>query len=264
MKRYVLFLLTSLLLFTGFYGTVFAQEEIVEVEAAPVVTVATEDVGIPSGENWHTAIKARFIEGNAFFMSFIAIVFIIGLAFCFERIIYLNLSEIDTNKFVRSISDAVEADNIEKALAICEETRGPVASIYYEGLSRIDEGIEVVEKSVIAAGGVQTGWLEKGLSWISLFIAIAPSLGFLGTVIGMIQAFEDIQSAEEMNAAIVAGGMKIALITTVGGLIVGLILQIFYNYILSKIENILNKMEDATLSLLDIVVRYQVNKKGKK
>ena len=226
-------------------------------------TITAGDLGLASDTGWHNAVKTKFIEGNPLYMSFIAIVFIIGLAFCLERIIYLNLSEINARSFIQSISDAMKEKDVTKALSICEKTRGPIAAIYYEGISRIDEGIDVVEKSVVSAGGVQTGWMEKGLSWISLFIAIAPALGFLGTVVGMIQAFDDIQIAEEMSASVVAGGMKVALITTVAGLIAGIILQLFYNYILSKIENILNKMEDATLSLLDIVVEFQYDTKNK-
>ncbi len=240
----------------------YAQQDSMLVDSVPQIT--REDIGIPEDTGWHNQIKTKFIEGNAFFMSFIAISFIVGLAFCLERIIYLNLSEVNTHKLTKSIEEALDKNDIEGALSICEKTRGPIASIYYEGLSRIDEGIDVVEKSVIASGGVQTGWLEKGLSWITLFIAIAPSLGFLGTVIGMIQAFDKIQAAGEIDASIVAGGMKVALITTVGGLIVALILQVFYNYILSKIENLLNKMEDATMSLLDMVVKYNVKVKGKR
>ncbi|MDR2474480.1 MAG: MotA/TolQ/ExbB proton channel family protein [Bacteroidales bacterium] len=265
-KRFIPIVAFLFVLFCGTIFSVFAQQD--SIATADSLTSAASlgiaDVSLTVNESWHNAIKTKFIEGNAFFMSFIALAFIIGLAFCLERIIYLNLSEIDTQRFILNIEKAVGKNNVEEALTICKSTRGPVASIYYEGLSRIDEGIDVVEKSVISAGGVQTGWLEKGLSWISLFIAMSPSLGFLGTVIGMVQAFDDIQQAGEINAHIVAGGMKVALITTVAGLIVALVLQLFYNYLLSKIESLLNKMEDATLSLLDIAVRYQVRKQKSK
>lgn len=255
MKKITSLLLLITFLLGGFFICLQAQNG-----ADSQTLVTAEDVRLASDASWHNAIKAYFIEGNVYFMSVIAIVFIIGLAFCLERIIYLNLSEIDTRKFIHSVSESMSKNDLNKVLSTCKNTRGPIAAIYYEGLSRIDEGIDIVEKSAISAGSTQTGWLEKGLSWITLFISIAPALGFLGTVIGMIQAFDDIQTAEAINASVIAQGMKIALITTVGGLIVAIILQLFYNYILSKIESILNKMEDATLSLLDIAVRYQINK----
>ena len=256
MKKNIFILIVA---FTTISQLSFAQNDSVPANVEKSGSEITEkDLGLPENTTgWHNQIKIKFIEGNAFFMSFIALSFIIGLAFCLERIIYLNLSEVNTSELIKSLEKALDNNDVNEALSVCKNTRGPVATICYEGLSRMDEGIDVVEKTVIAAGGVQSGWLEKGLTWISLFIAIAPSLGFLGTVIGMIQAFEDIQAAKEINASIIAGGMKVALITTVGGLIVALVLQVFYNYILSKIENILNKMEDATISLLDMVVKYK-------
>lgn len=258
MKKYLLLFILLIFVSGIISQPTAAQQDTTITQASDTLPAITkEDLGVGEDTGWHNQIKIKFIEGNAFFMSFIALAFIIGLAFCLERIIYLNLSETNTHKLTKSVEDALDKGDINGALSICEKTKGPVSAIYFEGLSRIDEGIDVVEKSVISAGGVQTGWLEKGLSWITLFIAIAPSLGFLGTVIGMIQAFDRIQAAGEIDASIVAGGMKIALITTVGGLIVALILQVFYNYILSKIENLLNKMEDATLSLLDMVVKYK-------
>lgn len=258
MKKYIFTLTILIVALVAVAQLSFAQENSETPAGVDSVSAIVEnDLGIPSDAGWHNQIKVKFIEGNAFFMSFIALSFIIGLAFCLERIIYLNLSEVNTPQLIKSLEKALDEDDLDGALAVCKNTRGPVATICYEGLSRMDEGIDVVEKTVVAAGGVQSGWLEKGLTWISLFIAIAPSLGFLGTVIGMIQAFDDIQAAKEINASIIAGGMKVALITTVGGLIVALILQVFYNYILTKIENILNKMEDATMSLLDMVVKYK-------
>lgn len=219
----------------------------------------TEEVVQPEAQGgFHRMLKTKFIEGSAFFMSWIAIAFVIGLAFCIERIIYLSLSEINIRKFVASVEGALEKGDVEEAKGLARDTRGPVASIYYQGLMRLDQGVDVVEKSVVSYGSVQAGYLEKGCSWITLFIAIAPSLGFLGTVIGMVQAFDKIQMVGDISPAVVAGGMKVALITTIFGLIVALVLQVFYNYILSKIEALTGDMEDATVSLLDMVIRYDL------
>ena len=191
-------------------------------------------------------------------MSSIAIVLILGLAFCLERIIYLNLAEINTSKFLKSLEDALDKGDVEGAKAIARDTRGPIASIAYQGLMRLDQGIDVVEKSIISYGGVQGGLLEKNLSWVTLFIAMAPSLGFLGTVVGMVMAFDKIEQVGDISPTVVAGGMKVALITTIGGLIVALILQVFYNYLLSKVEALLNQMEDASVSLVDMALKYSL------
>ena len=215
-----------------------AQAAPADEAAAPVVA---EEGGI------HKEIKTKFIEGTASFMSLVAIALVIGLAFCIERIIYLSLAEINTKKFIAAIEAALEKGDVEAAKDIARNTRGPIASIAYQGLMRIDQGIDVVEKSIVSYGGVQGGLLEKNMSWITLFIAMAPSLGFLGTVVGMIMAFDKIEQVGDISPTVVAGGMKVALITTVGGLIVALILQIFYNYLLSKLEAILNQMEDCLL-----------------
>ena len=206
----------------------------------------------------YQALKTKFIEGGADFMSLVAIALIFGLAFCLERIIYLNLAETNSSKLLKGIEDALDKGDVEGAKAIARDTRGPIASIAYQGLMRIDQGIDVVEKSIVSYGGVQGGLLEKNMSWITLFIAMAPSLGFLGTVVGMIMAFDKIEQVGDISPTVVAGGMKVALITTVGGLIVALILQVFYNYLLSKLEAILNQMEDASISLLDLVIKYNV------
>ena len=206
----------------------------------------------------YQALKTKFIEGGADFMSLVAIALIFGLAFCLERIIYLNLAETNSSKLLKGIEDALDKGDVEGAKAIACDTRGPIASIAYQGLMRIDQGIDVVEKSIVSYGGVQGGLLEKNMSWITLFIAMAPSLGFLGTVVGMIMAFDKIEQVGDISPTVVAGGMKVALITTVGGLIVALILQVFYNYLLSKLEAILNQMEDASISLLDLVIKYNV------
>ena len=191
----------------------------------------------------------------------VAIALVIGLAFCIERIIYLSLAEINTKKFLAAIEAALEKGDVEAAKDIARNTRGPIASIYYQGLLRIDQGLDVVEKSVVSYGGVQAGYLEKGCSWITLFIAMAPSLGFLGTVIGMVQAFDKIQQVGDISPTVVAGGMKVALITTIFGLIVALILQVFYNYILSKIEALTSEMEDSSITLLDMVIKYNLKYK---
>ena len=209
-------------------------------------------------QSFHQALKIKFIEGSADFMSLIAIALILGLAFVLERIIYLNLADTNPVKLLKGIESALDKGDVEAAKGIARDTRGPIASICYQGLLRLDQGIDVVEKSVISYGGVQGGLLEKNLSWITLFIAMAPSLGFLGTVVGMIMAFDKIEQVGDISPTVVAGGMKVALITTVGGLVVALILQVFYNYLLSKLEAILNKMEDASISLLDLVIKYNV------
>ena len=205
----------------------------------------------------YQALKIKFIEGGADFMSSIAIVLILGLAFALERIIYLNLAETNPTKLLKGIEDALDKGDVEGAKTIARDTRGPIASIAY-GLMRIDQGIDVVEKSIVSYGGVQGGLLEKNLSWITLFIAMAPSLGFLGTVVGMVMAFDKIEQVGDISPTVVAGGMKVALITTIGGLIVALILQVFYNYLLSKVEAILNQMEDASITLLDMVIKYNL------
>ena len=225
-------------------------------ETAPVAVTETTDGG------FHQALKTKFIEGGASFMSAIAICLILGLAFSLERIIYLSLADVNPDALLNKVGDALDRGDLEGAKDIARNTRGPVASIVYQGLLRMDQGAESVERSIVSYGGVQSGLLERNLSWITLFIAIAPSIGFLGTVVGMVQAFDDIQRAGDMSPTIVAGGMKVALITTVGGLIVALILQVVYNYILSKMEGILNKMEDASITFLDQVIKYNVKYKN--
>ncbi len=204
-------------------------------------------------------IKIKFIEGGAGFMATVLLCLIFGLAIVIERIIYLNMATTNTTKLLSKIESALNQGGIEAAKDVCRNTRGPVASIFYQGLSRANEGVEMVEKSVVSYGGVQMSQLESGLSWITLFIAIAPSLGFLGTIIGMIAAFDAIAIAGDISPNIVAGGMKVALITTVGGLIVAIILQLFYNYLVSKIDSLVLAMEDSSIALVDMVAAY--NKK---
>ena len=198
-------------------------------------------------------LKKKFLEGNAGFMSLVALALVLGLAFSIERIIYLTLSEIDARRFSDDLSTLVGEGKIDEAKELCRNTRGPVASICYQGLLRIDEPLESIEHSIASYGAVQTSLLEKGTSWIRLFISMAPSLGFLGTVIGMVIAFEDIEMAGDLNASIVASGMKVALLTTVFGIIVALILQLFYNYINTKIDRLVAQMEEASITLLDAI-----------
>ncbi len=226
-----------------------------EVAQAPANDLAALTAGAPEVPLTQ-ALKTKFIEGGAGFMSLIIICLVIGLALAIERILYLSFSKTNTKKLIAEVEKALEEGGIEKAKEVCRNTRGPVASIYYQGLLHYDQGIDVVEKNIVSYGSVQNSELESGLSWISLFIAIAPSLGFLGTVIGMIQAFDAIQAAGDISPNVVAGGMKVALITTVAGLIVAMILQVFYNYILAKIESITIDMEDSTISLVDVLTKY--------
>ncbi len=203
---------------------------------------------------FHQALKTKFIEGNAGFMSLVAIALIVGLAFCIERIIYLSLSEINAKKLMQDIDQKVEAGDVEGAKELCRNTRGPVASICYQGLMHMDEHLDDIERSVSGYGTVQAANLEKGCSWIKLFIAMAPSLGFLGTVIGMVMAFDQIQQAGDISPTIVASGMKVALIT-IFGIIVALILMVFYNYILSKVEHLTSQMEESAVTLMDIIAK---------
>ena len=226
-----------------------------EVAQAPANDLAALTAGAPEVPLTQ-ALKTKFIEGGAGFMSLIIICLVIGLALAIERILFLSFSKTNTKKLIAEVEKALEEGGIEKAKEVCRNTRGPVASIYYQGLLHYDQGIDVVEKNIVSYGSVQNSELESGLSWISLFIAIAPSLGFLGTVIGMIQAFDAIQAAGDISPNVVAGGMKVALITTVAGLIVAMILQVFYNYILAKIESITIDMEDSTISLVDVLTKY--------
>ena len=209
----------------------------------------------------HKQLKSKFIEGSAVFMSLVALALVIGLAFCIERIIYLTLSEINAKKLMNTIGSKIESADIEGAKDICRNTRGPVASICYQGLLRINESIEDIERSVVSYGAVQTANLERGCSWIKLCITIAPSLGFLGTVIGMVMAFDNIRVAGDISATIVASGMKVALITTIFGIIVALVLQLFYNYIVSKIEHITSQMEESAITLLDCITKLKELKK---
>ncbi len=221
-------------------------------DSASVVIAPVENEGI------FKSLKKKFIDGTPEFMSLVAMALILGLAFCIERIIYLTLSTVNTKKMLTDIDAKIAEGDIEGAKEICRNTRGPVASICYQGLIRIDESIDNIERSITAYGTVQAANLEKGCSWITLFIAMAPSLGFLGTVIGMVMAFDQIQTAGDISPTIVAAGMKVALITTIFGIIVALILQLFYNYILTKIEQLTAEMEESAIALLDAIVKFKL------
>ena len=222
-----------------------------EAEATDIDEMGMED------ESLHMQLKSKFVDGSPLFMSLVALALVLGLAFCIERIVYLTLSEINAKKMMRDIDERVAADDIEGAKQLCRDTRGPVASICYQGLLHINETMDNIERSIYSYGSVQTAKLEKGCSWIKLFIAMAPSLGFLGTVIGMVMAFENIQMEGDIGPTIVAKGMKVALITTIFGIVVALILQLFYSYITSKIEHLTSQMEESAVTLLDIIMKYK-------
>ncbi len=209
-------------------------------------------------QSFHQEVKSKFIEGDWKFMSPVLICLILGLAIAIERIITLNLASTNTKKLLANVEDALNTGGVEAAKDVTRNTRGPVASIFTQGLLRWSEGVDMVEKSIISYGSVEMGRLERGLVWISLFIAIAPMLGFMGTVIGMIGAFDAIEAAGDISPSLVAGGIKVALLTTVAGLIVAIILQLFYNYCVSKIDSLVNNMEDASISLVDMLVKHRV------
>ncbi|HPW67343.1 MAG TPA: MotA/TolQ/ExbB proton channel family protein [Salinivirgaceae bacterium] len=244
---------------TEIADTTQVQEEAATTEEA-TTAVAEEQAPQEGLVAVHQALKVKFIEGGPGFMATILLCLVLGLALAIERIIYLNLASTDTEKLLKSIEESLKNNNVEEAMETCRNTRGPVASIFYQGLSRIDEGMDVVEKSIVSYGSVQTGLMEKGLSWISLFIVIGPMLGFLGTVIGMVQAFDAIEVAGDISPTLVAGGIKVALITTIGGLIVAMILQVFYNYLIAKIDGIVGTMEDSSITLVDMITEYNKKK----
>ena len=277
MKKIVSSLVVAGMFAFGINTTVYAQPEsdTLTEDAAQVDELETisleeqEDVVAVAESNdeetqaevsFTSTLKRKFIEGDPFWMGIVLIALIIGLALCIERIVYLNLSSINTKKFILSVEQALASGGVEQAKELCRNTRGPIASIYYQGLDRSAEGIEAVEKSVVSYGGVQMGLLEKGVSWISLFIALAPMLGFMGTVIGMIQAFEKIVEDGQVSPITVAGGIQVALLTTVFGLISAIILQIFYNYIVAKVDGIVNEMENASITLVDMMLKHNVAK----
>ncbi|MBO5893286.1 MAG: MotA/TolQ/ExbB proton channel family protein [Alistipes sp.] len=243
MKKNLMFLAVAAL------GTVnaFAQEAAVAAETEL------------AGETMHQILMQKFLEGGWGWMLPVLVCLVIGLAVAIERMLFLSLSNINTKKFIESFEKTLNENGVEAAKELCRNTRGPIASIYYQGLDRLDQGMDAVEKAVVSYGSVQTGQMESGLSWIGLFIALSPMLGFMGTVVGMVGAFDQIQAAGDISPTIVAGGIKVALLTTLMGLISAVILQLFYNYIVSKIDNLVNGMEDASITLVDILTAY--NKK---
>ncbi|MBQ3247000.1 MAG: MotA/TolQ/ExbB proton channel family protein [Alistipes sp.] len=265
-----LFLMLSVAMLTFGTANVFAQENAAAApateeaaapaeEAAPAAeeAVAEEAAINPEvqieGETMHHVLMQKFLEGGWGWMLPILIALVLGLAIAIERILFLAFSSINTKKFMAQVEEALKNGGVEAAKEVCRNTRGPIASIYYQGLDRANQGLDAVEKAVVSYGSVQTGQLESGLSWLSLFISLSPSLGFMGTVVGLVQSFDSIQAAGDISPALVAGGMKVALLTTLLGLIAAMILQVFYNYIISKIDSIVNEMEDASISLLDML-----------
>ena len=238
------------------FGSVSAAAN-VNIITTTIVTPLQDDADTSEAESlgFQQELKKRFIEGGPGFMGIVLLCLILGLAIAIERIIFLNLSTTNTKKLTEDVENALSSGGLDAAKEVCRNTKGPIASIFYQGLDRANEDLESAEKAVVAYGGVQMGQLEKNVSWISLFIALAPMLGFMGTVIGMIQAFDKIEAAGDMQPSLVAGGIKVALLTTVFGLVVAIILQVFYNYIIAKIDSIVNNMEDASITLMDILVK---------
>jgi len=233
-----------------------ATEEVATEEAATVETAQlVEDEDEVAEQSLHYVLKDKFIQGGAIWMTPILICLVLGLALVIERIFYLNLASVNSKKLLAKIEEAIKTGGIEKAKQLCRDTKGPLAGVFYQGLDRSEEGLDSVEKALVSYGGVQMSKLESNLGWISLFLALSPMLGFAGTVVGMVQAFDDIEKAGDISPTIVAGGMKVALLTTVFGLFSAMILQVFYNYILSKIDTIVNDMEDATITFMDILIR---------
>lgn len=264
MRKVCAYLSIVMLLTLGLSSAVFAQDaKAAETETTVSATesaveeqpAAVEQPAPATEQSFHQVLKTKYIEGGVGWMTPILLCLILGLALVIERIIYLNLATTNADKLLKKIEDRIVAGDVEGAKDVCRNTRGPVASIFYQGLSRIDNGLEDVEKSLTSYGGVQMARLESNMVWISLFIAIAPSFGFLGTVVGMVHAFDDIEKAGDISPTVVAGGMKVALLTTVFGLITALALQICYNYLLSKIEGLVSTMEDSSITFMDILVK---------
>jgi len=280
MKNMIKSLTFLVVLTLGLTFNVSAQEDATDLAGVEDMEVATGDAGVVDAATdvaltnantkdseeveedltFSQKLKQKFIQGDPLWMTPVLLCLIIGMALSIERVVYLNLSTIDTNKFKQNIEDALKSGGVDAALEVARNTRGPIASIYYQGLSRADEGVDIVEKSIISYGGVQNGLLEKGMTWLQLFIALSPMLGFLGTVIGMIQAFEQIVKDGQVSPITVAGGIQVSLLTTVFGLISAIILQIFYNYITSKVDGIVNEMEEASISLVDMMLANKVTK----
>ena len=266
MKKFFMFLAVSGIM------AVSANLAVAQDQAADSTSAAATEVAAPANDlaaltgnapeiPLHQQLKTKFIEGGPMWMAPIALVLVLGLALSIERILYLTFAKTNTKKLVANVEAALANGGVEAAKDVCRNTRGPVASIFYQGLLRYEEGIDVVEKTIVSYGSVQMNLMENGMTWISLFIALAPSLGFLGTVVGMIAAFDAIQAAGDISPNVVAGGMKVALITTVFGLIVAMILQVFFNYILTKIESLTTDMEDSSISFVDVITKFAAKSK---
>jgi biopolymer transport protein ExbB len=262
MKKIISSLAIAAVMTFGFSNVTIGQEDSTKAtttevsdaaKAGSTTTDATADEEVQL--DFVQTLKQKYIEGDPLWMTPVLICMIIGMALAIERVVYLNLATINTKKFLNDVEAALKSGGTEAAKEVCRNTRGPIASIYYQGLDRASEGIDMVEKSVVSYGGVQMGLLEKGLSWIALFIALSPMLGFLGTVIGMIQAFDKIVKDGQVSPTTVADGIKVALLTTVFGLIAAMVLQVFYNYILAKIDGLVNEMEDTSITLIDMLLK---------
>jgi biopolymer transport protein ExbB len=255
-----LFMILTVALFS--LGTVnaFAQEAEAAAATEEVAAVAEEAAAVAEttieGETMHHVLMQKFLEGGWGWMLPVLLCLVLGLAIAIERILYLSLSSINTKKFIAQVEEALKNGGVEAAKEVCKNTRGPIASIYWQGLDRYDQGLDAVEKAVVSYGSVQTGQMESGLGWLSLFISLSPSLGFMGTVVGLVQSFDSIQAAGDISPALVAGGMKVALLTTLLGLIAAMVLQVFYNYVIVKIDGMVNDMEDASITLTDILTAY--------
>ena len=257
MKKLFLVLAAAALSFGAAYAQDANEAPVEEVAVEQVVEAEAEAEATElAGEPMHFALMKKFLEGGWEWMLPVLVCLVLGLAIAIERILYLTFAQINTKKFVEKVEELLKNEGVEAAKEYCRNTRGPIASIFYQGLMRYDQGIEAVEKAVVSYGSVQQGQMESGLSWISLFIALSPSLGFMGTVVGMIQAFDDIQAQATISPAVVAGGIKVALLTTLMGLIAAVILQVFFNYILSKIEGQVVNMEDTSITLVDMLTAY--------
>lgn len=259
MRKLILVLFVGLLSMAA-SNSAMAATPVLLGDETPVLLAQTDGDTVIEDTTGFQVLKEKFIEGDWRFMIIVLICLILGLAFCLERIITLNIASANTDKLLGKIDDSLRAGDVQGAMEVCKSTPGPTASVLFEGLKASSKGPEAVEKAIVSYGAVQMGLLEKGLVWISLFIAIAPMLGFMGTVIGMIQAFDRIEAAGDLSPSVVAGGIKVALLTTVFGLIVAIILQILYNYIVSKVDGIVNKMEDSTIALVDIMANNNIIK----
>lgn len=266
MKKFFMFLaVAGIMAVSANYASAQEQAADAAEPATEAVAPAANDMAALTANApevpLHQQLKTKFIEGGPIWMAPIALVLVLGLALSIERILYLTFAKTNTKKLLKGVEDALANGGIEAAKDLCRNTRGPVASIFYQGLLRYEEGVDVVEKTIVSYGSVQMSLMEDGMTWISLFIALAPSLGFLGTVVGMIAAFDAIQAAGDISPNVVAGGMKVALITTVFGLIVAMILQVFFNYILTKIESLTTDMEDSSISFVDVLTKYAAKTK---